>query len=492
MAEQTIQLHSESWGLDVTYVQWHPVKPVQRYEIISDLRSATVNRYFYRIRLYKNGSVEIRLGNNQDIDSSPRDLSSLFETDGSFTVEAGGFSVTVHMDGLDTSEPYRFTPSNSQDVTNFYNDLLNDGNAPYSGTLTLRDFEPLSPSFLGNEGRRLVVEVGDAIDDIIVSEATGLPPPLYSIVGFLPEGVSFANILRGLSFGGKLIRQGFGTITIRASNIAGFDYWTMDYRFITTTHDTDSIWVLGDPEVPPDTPVPSTGEENHTPIDWTRTEPDATNNKAVWKSQRGRIFINGGFSSADSWGDPERTENALILILRYIAIPSDRRLIRGTEGSLTTLKRGVRLDLTSNRVLFEDGDTIIDGDDPVQLGDDSLSMSSLVLIPNSRLGIVDNGIGKFGNLYSPGGPYDNRSFHVQIDSLGTILNLDSSMIVESESNYDRLVWDMTPQQEADFDTVSANQRVLIFITESSPLLSNFLNNPSVDLVFVMEVNPFLP
>ena len=69
------------------------------------------------------------------------DLSNLFETNGSITVIAGTNTITVAMAGLDRSNLYEFTPSNSADVGAFFSALPTTPGTQ-SATVILRDYTP--------------------------------------------------------------------------------------------------------------------------------------------------------------------------------------------------------------------------------------------------------------------------------------------------------------------------------------------------------------
>lgn len=64
------------------------------------------------------------------------ELSSAFETSGSVQYTVGSSSWLFEMGGLDLTEPYIWTPSNSSDVSALYDAIA----APVAATLTLRDY----------------------------------------------------------------------------------------------------------------------------------------------------------------------------------------------------------------------------------------------------------------------------------------------------------------------------------------------------------------
>ena len=91
-----------------------------------------------------------------------------------------------------------------------------------------------APSFADDTGTPQTWTRDQATTSITVPAATGTPTPTYSAVGTLPTGISFDSTTRVLS--GTPTAAGSGTITIRATNTAGTDDWTVDY---TTTAAAD-------------------------------------------------------------------------------------------------------------------------------------------------------------------------------------------------------------------------------------------------------------
>ena len=68
------------------------------------------------------------------------------------------------------------------------------------------------------------------------------------------------------------------------------------------TSDTDTIYQLA--ASAPDTPTGGMMDAMHLPTGWTRTAPPATTTQDVWRSQRTRNYVNGGFTTAGAWGAP--------------------------------------------------------------------------------------------------------------------------------------------------------------------------------------------
>ena len=240
MAEQTITLDQSWFFSGAIAVSWQPLG-INRPQIDADLASA--RPWFAAILFKKDGSIELRFANPQSETAADAndDLSATFEASGSFVITAETAELSVSMAGADTAEPYVFTPSNSAEVTAFYNavralpgGMTNEGVA---GSLILRDFVPVAPEFEDDTGTAITAQVGDTIADVTVPEATGSPTPTYAVEGTLPAGMTFNqdsppdDAAGVLSFDETAIVPGSGTITIRATNSEGSDDWTVDYTF---------------------------------------------------------------------------------------------------------------------------------------------------------------------------------------------------------------------------------------------------------------------
>ena len=122
------------------------------------------------------------------------------------------------------------------------------GTATHSVTVSVAaDTTPVAPSFADPTGDQITGQVGTAIASVTVPEATGDPTPTYAAVGALPTGVTFTPATRVLSFDENSIVAGSGTITIRATNSAGFADWTVAYTFAAAPspdelHEISGTW----------------------------------------------------------------------------------------------------------------------------------------------------------------------------------------------------------------------------------------------------------
>ena len=89
--------------------------------IIQALRPNATEVYFYSLYIWKDGRVQLEFNYDLSVGDSRADLTTAFEATGGFTITAGNNTLVVALNGADTSEPYLWTPSNSDDVTAFYN-----------------------------------------------------------------------------------------------------------------------------------------------------------------------------------------------------------------------------------------------------------------------------------------------------------------------------------------------------------------------------------
>lgn len=136
---QDITLPSSNYSEDefgTTSVRW--LFPAgSRIAINEEFVPTGTSRLLSNIQINQDGSILLNFAAN-NIDSDARaDLIDAFESSGYFTLESQGNSLTVQMAGMDTSDPYQFTPTNSADVTAFYNDMKAETGSSHAGELTL-------------------------------------------------------------------------------------------------------------------------------------------------------------------------------------------------------------------------------------------------------------------------------------------------------------------------------------------------------------------
>ena len=109
--------------------------------------------------------------------------------------------------------------------------LVDGSNSLFTAeTLMFGDPTPVAPVFSDDTGDAQTWTQNVAIAPITVPAASGSPAPEYAAVGILPAGMAFDVSTRVLSGAPTII--GSGTITIRATNSAGMDDWTIDYSTV--------------------------------------------------------------------------------------------------------------------------------------------------------------------------------------------------------------------------------------------------------------------
>ena len=136
MASQTIQLPRTVFragaGGDVLWEYVTSGRP----RIDNSLTDGSA-RYFVQVGARPNGSVFIAFEDSASGQAvAGHDLSSTFEESGGFTLTVGANSLTVLLDGADMSSEYRWTPSNSAEVTAF---VAAVGTTAVAATLTIFD-----------------------------------------------------------------------------------------------------------------------------------------------------------------------------------------------------------------------------------------------------------------------------------------------------------------------------------------------------------------
>ena len=120
-------------------------------------------------------TLSVTLGSSASSDDV-RDLSDLFESDGSIEVQVSGQTLLVIAAGRDTEEPYIYTFNALLDT--WLLDIL-PGSDDLSGTLAatviVRDYIPAAPHFVDDTGDTIAAERdGDAIPDVVVPEAAAV------------------------------------------------------------------------------------------------------------------------------------------------------------------------------------------------------------------------------------------------------------------------------------------------------------------------------
>ena len=103
-------------------IAWTPPDD-DRPQIVSGLTPGSSARFLTDINLRSDGTISVFFDSGQNVNDRA-DLSSEFENNGSFTIDADGQSLTIVLVGLDISEPYSLAPANGSQVTDFVNFFL--------------------------------------------------------------------------------------------------------------------------------------------------------------------------------------------------------------------------------------------------------------------------------------------------------------------------------------------------------------------------------
>ena len=234
---------------------------------IDDALTPAGNRYLVRLLFYRNtaataGQIGIFFEESPSASfGTGDDLSAAFESGGSVTINlATGETLTLLMsESDDATEEYRWDTGEDGLTLAEFNGIWNRLNANQVGSsVTIRDFAPgaadaVAPSWTDSTGAAQSWTAGTAITDLVVPAVdAGTPAPAYAVVGSLPAGLSFAAGTRTIS--GTPTAAGSGTITIRATNSAGSDDWTVAYTIAAA---------------PPATVAPSWTDSTGTAQSWT-------------------------------------------------------------------------------------------------------------------------------------------------------------------------------------------------------------------------------
>ena len=200
------------------------------------------------LRVVSGNSIgDMRLATDTDADRSTAfsglsgpELTDAWETYAeAITFSAGGLSVIVpgpnfpSFSRRDPTESYSWTLNGTylDDWKAFltaYLALAADVRA--TTRIQLRDKPlPVAPKFADDTGDPITGMVSVRIDAVTVPEASGMPDPVYAVVGALPGGLAFDPATRRLT--GAPTEAGDGTITIRATNAGGTADWSVAYDF---------------------------------------------------------------------------------------------------------------------------------------------------------------------------------------------------------------------------------------------------------------------
>lgn len=93
------------------------------------------------------------------------DLSAAFELNGSVTIDIGSNSLTIELDSADVVEPYTWAPSNSTEISTFYNAIPSTAGAT-AGTATFNVTPSVGvwTSAINTDTTQLEIDVADVTD----------------------------------------------------------------------------------------------------------------------------------------------------------------------------------------------------------------------------------------------------------------------------------------------------------------------------------------
>ena len=330
-----------------------------------------------------------------------------------------------------------------------------------------------APSFTDPTGDAISGTAGTAIADVTVPEADGDPAPTYAVVGTLPAGLAFDTTTRVLS--GTPSAAGSGTIRIRAANSAGTADWTVAYSFASATEAPS----FDDPTGEPISGVPGTAIANVT-VPLANGTPAPTYS-VVGALPQGLSFntttrvLSGTPAQAGSGTIRIRATNsegaadwtvayafAIPLLLSDIAVPAGRRLIGA--GSL--------IEASATRPYQTGTTTVVEGDNPPDLGSADLTPTDIYATPRPQLRISDSGSGDIETLFLSGA-LSGYQIHLQTGpDADSVVSYGSGDIDEVRSTGARLILgeDGDPQGLlAAFRALGDGDRWIFFVTRPTPL-----------------------
>lgn len=229
--EVSVTVPDSAFTSGTTNIRWLVVAG-SYIDIGRGLSEEGVTQFWGLFRIATTGQIRLRFAANQTdfLSVAGPDFNAQMESMGAITARLSNGHELVLTGIGDATEPYEWIPTDTAVLTEFRTQVL--ALTDQSLTLTFRDDPPAltAPSFADGTGNAQNWTQSQAITPITVPEADGMPAPTYAAVGNLPTGISFNTTTRVLSGSPSVVTS--GTITIRATNSAGSDDWTVGY---TTT-----------------------------------------------------------------------------------------------------------------------------------------------------------------------------------------------------------------------------------------------------------------
>ena len=454
-----------------------------------------------------NNFVELLITSSQDEDpaSTGDDLVGAFETDGSFEIVADSRTLTVEMsDSTDVSEPYRFQPSNTSQVSSFRTGVgSGDGVA---GVLTLDS--SIRPDA---EAPAFAITGGITVDeDSTLSLSTTISGGNYDSLSYAwavdSGGGTISGSGAGVTYNPPDVTQNTSVVVSCELTATGdgTNALSGDTDTATDTHAFTVTLVL------PDATAPTTFEINavdgvdeddtlalsvnvsggtYDTIDYvwqvlfsgggtfagsgasvTYNPPNVSSDTEITVAVTGTAGgtgTNAKNNTSDSTNDQEVfTVRAVTpLTLSAIAVPDGRMLV-GT-GSLITVP--------SDGDIFDSDATVDDGDDPPSLGHATLTASRIYLTGLTQLRLSNSGTGDIQTLYTSGELSDYQ-VHIQtaLDA-SSVVSFGSDDIDQVRSRPARLLLGAVNDPDGvldDVDALASGDNVLFFLTEPESLGTN--------------------
>ena len=453
-------------------------------------------RFLAGIVIGNNNFVELLFAANQTESAALRnDLSDTFETNGSFTLVADGRTLALDLDSQDATEPYRWQPSPTTPVSSFRTGVgSGDGVA---GVLTL-------DTGIRPDAVAPTVTIG-AVTEVDEDDTLALSA---SVSGGTYDSIAYAWSVD--SGGGSITGSGASVtynppdvssntaVAVRCTVTATGDGTLAADGTSDTGSDTESFTVR---QVLPDATAPTTFaitavdgvDEDETltltvthsggvydTIDYiwqilfsgggtitgsgttvTYNPPDVSADTEITVAVTGTARGSGTLAAdgtSQSTNDQEvfTVRRVVLLTLADIAVPDGRMLV-GT-GSL--------IEAGANEP-YGDSSTVLDGDDPPDLGSDDLNPTRMWMAsgtPGTRWRISDNGAGNIEAIFSAGGALEDYQVHIQ-PSFTDVVSLARDAINATPSTAARILWDMPDAEEALLNAIGDGDRWIFFLTQ---------------------------
>ena len=453
-------------------------------------------RFLAGIVIGNNNFVELLFAASQTENAATRnDLSDTFETDGAFTLVADNRTLSLDLDSQDLTEPYRWQPSPTTPVSSFRTGVgSGDG---VSAVLTLdTGIRPDAVAPTVTIGA--VTEVDE--DDTLALSAT-VSGGTYDSVTYswsvqsgggtitgsgLTATYSPPDVTQDTSVTVRLaaLAEGDGTLAADGTDDTSTDLEVFTVRVVLpdatapTTFAITAVDGVDEDETLSLTVTHSGGVYDTIDYIWqilfsgggtitgsgasvTYNPPDVSADTeitvAVTGTARGTGTLAADGTSA-STNDQEAftVRRVVLLTLADIAVPDGRMLV-GT-GSL--------IEAGANEP-YGDSSTVLDGDDPPDLGSDDLNPTRMWMAsgtPGTRWRISDNGTGDIEAIFSAGGALEDYQVHIQ-PSFTDVVSLARDAINATPSTAARILWDMPDAEEDLLNAIADGDRWLFFLTQ---------------------------